>query len=561
MVGAGLSQLIRNLSGMRYSGNRLKDETEKFVQMFSVMDDRPKPRILCIGMTGSGKTAEKFILTEIILKKSDIKNPLFIWWKAPPTWIETLEKNLPDYHRGHHASVRSIIKLDQPGRTVILFMDEASRDMGNKNALDKKSRRFEKGLSLFRQKNTLFHGGTQIGNVTKGLRMQADIIVYRGNTPVFITESDDSFAREHQNEIVNLMNPKNKKYCLFTSSYSYFLEDPIHAKGNLITEGKLNLDLFEWCPYWKDEEVAAALSNGYSEMSFDSEFDEFAHENDLINDFADLFEEEFPNSKKPKFSQIKGWLRRKYPETYHEYEALVSSIRNEIDYRVMIDEEKRKSKEESKSDEKQLEIQFEPGMEFPDFLKMNLLEIDKVLSDLAFYWASGLSYRDIYPIAQSMHSIGRSTVNKMLKEFCSKGVNGDWTIRAGYFFEKWFANRIGGRAADPESHDPDVIGPDGRRYSLKCYNNSENSVSIPIHEFGPSLRYAQESKDSFTALAYFPKFINDTEIPMRYLIIEYDPALKNIQFLKFGENQYFNIPRDNSNVENNEGKVSTTEEE
>lgn len=569
-TGAGLSSLIDKYTKKLIKekpDEDLPDQTERFIEMMEHLAGRPKPRILIIAAPGGGKTGDKFIYAEL-LHKSDLEwdKVRFCWWNAPDEWINKLDKYLPDYLGGHHISINNIVEIDalnQAGFFVMLYMDEASRDMNAKNALTSKAVRFEKALSLFRQHDIFYHGGTQIANVTKATRQYADIRIYKGNSPDFIDESDDSFAKDHKDRIVNLMNPANKKYSYFTSSYSYLLEDPVNAKGNMVTSGKLELDLFKYCPYWKKETdeigkdgkkltVGDILSNGYKEVSLDSDYQEFQNEQEITMTLSNLFLKEYPVEKKPARNQVSGWLYRKYGKKFYMYKSCITNIVNDISF-LLMDKEFDNGNQEglqknSKSNSLNINIEFKPGEDFPEFLERTLKPIDENLATMTFHWADGLSYRDIYPIMQNK-GVKRGTVNRVMKQFMESGYYEkgklNWKLRAGYLFEVWFADRIGGKVADPESHDPDVIGSDDKRYSLKCYNDSNNSVPIALEEFGPSLRWAKENNEVFYTVGYFPKFRAETEVGIR--IIEIDPADQSVthaNFKKHEKTQFLTITAD-----------------
>lgn len=505
----------------------LRDYTKLFLEKLKQLNGRPSCVIMNLGGKGSGKTTIEFIEDSILIA-SDLPNPCLVFWKAPPNFLDKVGFKCPRSWFGRIYSVKSLREINSllgQYSHVIFNMDEATRDMNAKQATTVNSRRFEKAVTLFRQKNVFLIYNTQIGNVSKSLRQLTDIVIYKANTKRAILESDDSFAKEYLDKIINLFNPTRKKYCLFQSSWSELLD----KDGKLVTEGYLVLDKDQYCP-WFDEE----LSKGYSDADLDSEFGDEKDKNQLIFEIADKFMKEKPGTPLKMVTQpyIEGWLRVTDENLLYDVQQLIPKIYSVIRYKLgdkkileieelekkQLEKEKKKTKGQKDSldsdndndndldddDDDLIEdpddshasivgFETEKGNTFAKFASANMSY--KILEELFhFEKATKISVdvvrsvlfhliKDGYVSTQeqlaTVCGLAKGTLNDILKKF--RDLN--FRREIGYLLEDWWVSTHGGSAAHNE-HIPDWIDPNtGEIWSfkwrldyskqLKFYQNSD----------------------------------------------------------------------------------------
>jgi hypothetical protein len=507
--------------------NSLYDYTKLFLEKLKFLNGKPSAILMQIGGQGSGKTASAFILLCLIMK-SDLPNPCIVFWKAPPNFLDKIKNKCPNSWLDRLYSVKNLRDINNLlglYSHVIFIMDEATRDMNGKQATTLSSRKFEKAVTLFRQKNVFFIYNTQIGNVTKSLRGMTSIRIYKANTKPQINESDDSFAKDHTNQIVNLYNPWRKKFCLFESSWSEFLdENPIPENRQLITEGYFNLNLDLYCP-WFDEE----LSRGYSDADLDCEFGDEKDKNQLIFEIAEKFMKEKPGTPLKMITQpyIEGWLRVTDEDLLYDVQQLIPKIYSVIRYKLgdkkileieelekkQLEKEKKKTKRKDSSDnDDEIDEDDDELVEEPDDTHASIVgfEIEKG-SSFAKFASEKMSYKILEELFQFekatkitvdivrsvlFHLITEGSVltQEQLANICglSKGLLNDvlkkfrdlnFRREIGYLLEDWWVANHGGSSAHNE-HIPDWIDPNtGEIWSfkwrldyskqLKFYQNSD----------------------------------------------------------------------------------------
>jgi len=304
--------------------------------------------------------------------------------------------------------------------------------------------------------------------VNKSTRGYAQIVLYRGQTPTQIRESDDFFAKDHTKEIVNLYTPKRKKFALFTSSWSEFLND----REELITEGWLELDVKELVPWFDDE-----LSKGYSEADLDSEFDDGKHDNEDIQKISKMFIDAYPGIPLKMATKpfLEGWLRREHFTLFHEIGTLLPQIYADIRYKlgderyIALMKDDDDDDEEDDDEESHVSVVSQTtlkDLDFPEFVSKNVsLEVLKT----SFKFEEGrkvneklvrtvlkivLEYGPVWTQQQMADAanISKGTLNEILKTF--RNIN--FRREIGYCLEDWWVSKHGGRSAHNESK-PDWI--------------------------------------------------------------------------------------------------------
>lgn len=504
------------------TSNVLENYTSLFLEKLKHLNEKPSCVIMNLGGKGSGKTTIEFI-EDSILFGSDLPNPCLVFWKAPPNFLQKVESKCPRFWLGRIFSVKSLREINvllQTYSHAIFNMDEATRDMNAKQATTVSSRRFEKAVTLFRQKNVYLIYNTQIGNVTKSLRQLTDIVIYKANTKRAILESDDSFAKDHIDKIINLYNPKRKKFCLFQSSWSEFLD----KDGKLVTEGYLELDKDKYCPWFDDE-----LSKGYSDADLDSEFGDEKDKNQTIFEISEKFIKEYPGIPLKMVTQpfIEGWLRRTDEDLLYDVQQFIPKIHSDLRYtlgdkrliEIEENEKKQKEKEEEKKNGKKkgsfstddsdddpdidnsdddshaaiIDFKREKSNSFAKFAseKMSYKIMEEIFH---FEKTTKISVDLIQSVLFHLLNEGATLTQEQMANLCgiSKGLLNDilkkfrdinFRREIGYLLEDWWVDGHGGSAAHNE-HVPDWIDPTtGEIWSfkwrldysktLKFYQNSD----------------------------------------------------------------------------------------
>lgn len=534
-------------SGFGRKRKTIPPRTKEWNILLEHLHDYPSIVILNLGGRGSGKTAEEFKDNEQLFNAlHSYGKCAIVFWNMNQQYIDLIKelaKNFGDPIADHVYTVdklRDLTELKKRYKYMVLCYDEAQRDLNSGDALKKASRRRIKMIAICRQQDIFLIINSQIENIDKKTRLFIDITMYKGITKTAIRESVDDFAKDFKDKIVRLYSPLKKKFCFFNSSYSHFLD----KQDRIIENGYLERDLFKVVPWWDER-----LSRPYGDVNLDSEFEDFLQNLELFEELAKEFIKQFPHCTESDVTNsiVAGWLLGYNKGLYYDLEGMIKVMVQIIKTTFFKEKQKEKSQQSASSDisiksiqNKKIDIEFTAGIDFPEFVYDNLLKItDKNTSEICKYWTQGLSLRMIYPIAQTM-GIGEFTVNSICQEFSTEGLDKNWKIRAGYFFEKWWAGITGGTAAKEESNDPDVIGPDGKRYSCKCYNESKNSLSLQQKKFKPSRDWAIKNNSTYYCVGYFPKWRDEKKNIPPVRILEVDPNGNDyVKFDKKDPSQYF----------------------
>ncbi len=426
---------------------------------------------------------------------------------------------------------------------MILCFDEGQKDLNAKEALKKSSRRMEKLVAISRQQNIYLIYNSQIENVNKNMRGMTDIRLYKGITKTAISETEDKFAKDHSKFILNLYLPDRKKRCAFQSSYAYFFRKTKNNQQKLIETGYLDLELYDYVPYWDDD-----ISKAYEDINLDVDFDDFLREDELVLRTADLFLDKFPNIETINGPIVRGWLRRYSEDTrnlYYDVKDHISEVIDEIKSRLFVkkyEDEQSSPKNQSNPGQSSIQLNFKEGIDFPEFLLESLKdEIGNEKAEMLMHWARGLSLRDLYPI---FPKISAYEINNFIKNFKERGIDLAGKLqshlRSGFLFEKWFAFRYDNNAgiiADPDSNNPDYIAGDGSIFSLKCYDESKKSITFTIDkDFHPEFKKAKDEGKKFIAVGYIPKW------PSKLRFIEIEPiAGLQVSMQKEAKDQIYDL--------------------
>jgi hypothetical protein len=386
-----------------------------------------------------------------------------------------------------------LTRIKQRYKFIILLFDEGQRDLNAKQALTKAARRLEKMISISRQQNITLIYNTQIENVTKNMRMMTDLRFYKGNTFDAIRESDDVFAKDFAALIKKLYHPEKMRKAIFQSTYSRFASVDANGKvGQLIEKGFVDLDLYDYVPWWNEE-----LSKAYEDVNLDAEFEDFEKDNEMVQKASDLFVTEHPAIEKSiSASLFRGWLHNKHLELYYDAQAIIPMIVDELNYR-MWDKKIQAEKLQRLSDQLTAEVNqlaakldgtsgtalttttMPPSITFAEFCRDTTRPINKEWADIIYLWAKGASTRDI---PTTLH-ISRNQVQPLLKAFKIGDIPNYPNLAAGYLFEDWFALTHGGDARGKTAHNnstPDFIDHQGRIYQLKCKQTAEKTIRFAV---------------------------------------------------------------------------------
>jgi hypothetical protein len=501
---------------------KLCDRTQLFLDMCKRLNKIPSIVMMNIGGRGSGKTAQIFKIITIFL--DSLGNSCgIVFYNAPTTFIEKIKKYSPGKFSDHVMSInrmRQLTEIKQKYKYILLCFDEGMRDLNAKDALKKSSRRLEKMVAISRQQDIFLIYNTQIQNINKTMRSMTDMRFYKGNTKPAVTESDDKFAQDHLKYIKKLYNDDLKKFAAFESEYSHFKD----GKNDIIDSGVLELDLFKYVPWWNDE-----ISRAYEDVNLDAEFDEFEEEYVLIEQCADLLENEIPRKQLEKLTSgaIRGYLNRNHRELYYDVSNYINRVVDEIKARNLeFDILNLADNDEAPGAAPDLKFE---KWDFATFLKENFKDIDKDTADIYYYWAMGMSNRQIYPCVPNMTDY---RVNEILKEFRQRGKNKNEN-RAGFLFEKWAAfeydesrGKIGGQTSEC-----DYIAADQEIFTFKCYDDVKKSKNFSQSvDFSPEFKEAKRLGKKYWAVFYDPKW------PSFLRVLHLDPVNDpdNVDFFKEG---------------------------
>lgn len=398
---------------------------------------------------------------------------------------------------------------------AILYFDETLVSLNGKRALTKFSRKIGEAFAFTSHKKIIVLGNAQTDGMIKDLRDKAEIVIL-GRLPMFFLEdARESFIRDLRDKLMTL--PKEEAY-VFANSFDFT------ARGRLLGDKR------KWVPWFND-----SISRNMANVSLDTDKQrkkkELKYMRSVIKEIEDVYsDKEILGSKLKK--KIKG---------HFLMGSGLSEMGNNIDDRyIYLDEHNLWSDVESilitRADNRQrtqtkrktniaLGITFKEDERFPEFVRRTLRHISNTVADMCYHWANGLSYRDIYTC---LPDTSDHEINKTLKQFRSSGIDGQNDLRAGFLFEKWFAQQLdkaAGRSGG-QSHEPDYIAADGRIYSLKCYSNYKKSLSFQQHkDFGPAYRLAKKQGRDYYAVLYNPKW--DPPMRIRHLDPEADPDQVN----------------------------------
>lgn len=516
-----------------YMTNRvpvLKNRTKDFFLMVEKLNESPSIVILTVGGRGSGKTGKLFKLLRIF--GDSLRDCVFVFFNAPVTFIEKIKKYAPNEFSKRVFNIhrlRELSTIKSEHKNVIFCYDEGQRDLNAKDALKKSSRRLEKAVAISRQQNLTLIYNTQIQNVTKNMRQMTDITFYKYNNGNAIKESDNDFAKMYAKKIKKLALMKQRS--LFESYYEKFIDE----KGNLIEKGFIDVELFEYIPWWNE-----SISKAYEDVNLDSEFDDFLEEDKLIVQVADLFEEKFKGMdfSKIKTSEVRGWLRKNHQELYYDVQDHIQAVVDELNARNLEDRFKKKEekdKQQKTGSDTDKKITFAPGDDFPTFLGKN---VESKFKNIAELWAKGNSNRDIYPCEKILSEY---QVNEFLK-----------TIRreeTGYLFEKWFALRIDnaqGPTGGNQKDVPDYIDANGNIYSLKCQDNSKSTTPFLVEkDCSPELKEATKQCKTFKLVLYNPKW----NPKMRFVEIDPKNYVNNVSLSRDKKEQFLEVIASSSNAQ------------
>jgi hypothetical protein len=410
---SGMRGLMKQIRGDQYQKKPSYPNVTKLFFDFLLHQNHNQAQgsILIIAQKRWGKTLVAGAIFENMMRNEERQ----LWLIDCPQLVEILDKQFK-------GRVFNTDDLSQIPNNSIIYFDETLVSLGGKRALTKYSRKFGEALSFTSHKQIYVVGCGQTDGMIKDLRDKAEIVIL-GRLPLFFLEScKEAFIKDLKDEL--LMLPKDQAY-IFANSFDF------SAKGKLIGDKR------DWCPWFSDE-----FSMNMSEISLDTDKEKKIKELYKLNEVVELIKENYnyqpAEMTKTKFLKtIKGdfLLNDLSLYVYLDEKNLWSNLESMLLSNART-EKKNKTENEDLTHNNDLEISFSENQDFPEFLKENLKDIDKNLSEMAYFWASGLSYRQIY---SCLPNITPFEINNKLKQFKESGVNGNNDLRSGFLFEKWFA--------------------------------------------------------------------------------------------------------------------------
>ncbi|MBD3343084.1 MAG: hypothetical protein GF353_28560 [Candidatus Lokiarchaeota archaeon] len=498
----GLLKQIRNDHWGKKKSLCYPDVTQKYFD-FLKNQDHPDASFsqLCIGQKRWGKTLLSMAAIDKLMANN--KDRMLYLLDA-----EVLEEEISKEFPNRVVSTDQIANI--PNNSIIYF-DESLVSLSGKRALTKFSRKVGEALAFTSHKKVIVIGNAQTDGLIKDLRDKAEIIIL-GRLPLFFLEdARESFIKELADKLHTL--PKSKAY-IFANSF------------DLTVKGKLIGDKRKWCSWFTDK-----ISRNMSDRSLDTDkerkIQELKYMSKLIKEIEDKYsDKELLGSKLTK--KLKGYylLEDLNKYIFIDERNLWSDLESILLARA--NDRKRDTKE---TENISVSITFKESESFPEFLRRNLKVIDKNLAEMCYFWAKGLSYREIFAC---LPDVSDHEISVTLKEFRESGVNGNNELRSGFLFERWFAQELDGSKGEigGQSNDPDYIDENGDLYSLKCYSNIKKSLSFSQHkDFGPAYRLAKKKQCKFTAVLYNPKW----DHPMRSKKLDPREDPDNVNFFKSGE--------------------------
>jgi hypothetical protein len=517
--------------------HRLHDYTDKFLTMCHQLRHNASFVVMIIGGKGGGKTAQMFKFIHVFLRNLSIEDTGIVFYNAPDSFMDALEDHMPPDIYAHTHSVRKMRKITEIRKQykyMILCYDEAQRDANAKQSLSKKAIRNEKMVAIARHLKTFLIINSQNLNVSKNLRTSTEFRFYKGNTGPLIDESNNKFLKTHKRFIENLYAERNISRSAFEATYKKFQND---RKTGVIAKGFIDLELFDWVPYWHD-----AISKGYQNANFDADYDEFLKDQEDIERAAKMFLTNYPHLSKGDIgvSEIRGILRRLDQDLYYDVQDHFRDVKDEIKAELFL----RKMREKSRKSQVQTAHDPQPAPEaqeiyqtgqspgeflYDHYRSQNRITAAKIINHVL------IARNDQVTAAQHMN-ISVGTFSKKYKDLRVKEL--------GYLIEEWAAQAydlviMGGNknvldAFTKQGQLVSIKSRYGRMYSQLKYKKTGNTKKD--RDFAPANELANYFDVNFGILHFYPPWGEGAELktllvdpfplrgPNHFIISKDDPS-------------------------------------